>query len=302
MNKAIAVEPECWRRPRLVAAVEAAGAQVVPAAEATALVWADPQQSEAFPGLLHDQLDWVQLPYAGIDPFLHMLDNDRVWTCGKGVYAQPVAEAALGMLLAGFRHLAAYARETTWTAPFGQNLHGANVVILGGGGITQELMALLAPFGCHVTVLRRTASNFPGADSTRTLADLHQVLPDADAVFLALALTPETRQVIGTAELALLKPNAWIVNVARGGHIDTAALVAALQDETIGGAALDVTEPEPLPDGHPLWTLSNCLITPHVANTPEMGLELLARRVTSNVERYLADQELLGPVNTQAGY
>ena len=302
MSKAIAVEPECWRRPRLVAAVEAAGAQVVPAAEATALVWADPQTPEAFPGLLHDQLEWVQLPYAGIDPFLHMLDGDRLWTCGKGVYAQPVAEAALGMLLAGFRHLAAYAREITWAAPVGQNLHGANVVILGGGGITEELIPLLTPFGCHVTVLRRTASDFPGADSTRTLADLHRVLPDADAIFVALALTPETQQVIGGAELALMKHTAWIVNVARGGHIDTAALVTALQDEAIGGAALDVTEPEPLPDGHPLWTLPNCLITPHVANTPEMGLELLARRVTSNVERYLADQQLLGPVNTKAGY
>ena len=298
----IAVEPDCWRRPRLVAAVEAAGAQVVAPDEATALVWADPQNPEAFPRLLHAQIDWVQLPYAGIDPFLHMLDNDRIWTCGKGVYAQPVAEAALGMVLAGFRHLAAYARETTWTAPVGQNLHGANVVILGGGGITEELVPLLVPFGCHVTVLRRTPNAFPGADSTRTLADLHRVLPGADAVFIALALTPETQQVIGGAELALMKHTAWIVNVARGGHIDTAALVTALQDEAIGGAALDVTEPEPLPDGHPLWTLPNCLITPHVANTPEMGLELLARRVTSNVERYLADQQLLGPVNTKAGY
>lgn len=302
MQRAIAVEPECWRRPRLVAAVEAAGVSVVPVAEATALVWADPQNPQAFPGLLHDQLDWVQLPYAGIDPFLHMLDDKRVWTCGKGVYAQPVAEAALGMLLAGFRNIAAYARETTWSAPVGQNLHGANVAILGGGGITEELMPLLAPFGCHVTVLRRTATDFPGADSTRTLADLHQVLPTADAVFLALALTPETQGVIGATELTLMKQTAWIVNVARGGHIDTEALIDALRTESIGGAALDVTDPEPLPDDSPLWSLPNCLITPHVANTPEMGLELLARRVTANVERYLVDGELLGPVDTRAGY
>lgn len=302
MDKAIAVEPECWRKTKLVAAVEAAGMPVVPASEATALIWADPQNPEAFPKLLHDKMDWVQLPYAGIGPFLHMLDNDRLWTCGKGVYAQPVAEAALGMLLAGFRHLAGYARETTWAAPVGQNLHGANVVILGGGGITEELMPLLDPFGCHVTVLRRTDSAFPGADATRTLAELHQVLPHADAVILALSLTPETQGVIGRAELALMKDTAWIINVARGGHIDQSALVAALESRSIGGAALDVTEPEPLPDGHPFWTLPNCLITPHVANTPEMGLELLAKRVTQNVERYLAGQELLGPVDTHAGY
>ncbi|MBT5753408.1 MAG: hypothetical protein KC481_05305 [Acidimicrobiaceae bacterium] len=302
MDKAIAVEPECWRKTKLVAAVEAAGMPIVPASEATALIWADPQNPEAFPELLHDEMDWVQLPYAGIGPFLHMLDNDRLWTCGKGVYAQPVAEAALGMLLAGFRHLAGYARETTWAAPVGQNLHGANVVILGGGGITEELMPLLAPFGCHVTVLRRTDAAFPEADATRTLAELHQVLPHADAVILALSLTPETQGVIGRAELALMKDTAWIINVARGGHIDHSALVAALESRSIGGAALDVTEPEPLPDGHPFWTLPNCLITPHVANTPEMGLELLAKRVTQNVERYLAGQELLGPVDTHAGY
>ena len=302
MTKSVAVEPECWRRPRLVAAVEAAGVDVVPVDQATALIWADPQNPEAFPAMLHERLDWVQLPYAGIDPFLHMLDTDRVWTCGKGVYAQPVAEAALAMLLAGFRNIVGYARETTWSAPVGQNLHGADVVILGAGGITEELVPLLAPFGCHITVLRRTAQDFPGAHATLTLADLHQVLPDADAVFLALALTPETRGVIGQVELELMKQTAWIVNVARGGHIDTAALVAALGSETIGGAALDVTDPEPLPDSSPLWTLANCLITPHVANTPEMGLELLARRVTTNVERYMAGQELLGPVDTQAGY
>jgi len=302
VNKTIAVEPECWRKGQLVAAVEAAGVSVVPVEEATALIWADPQNPEAFPDLLHDDLDWVQLPYAGIGPFLHMLDEDRVWTCGKGVYAQPVAEAALAMLLAGFRNLVSYARQTSWADPVGQNLHGANVVILGGGGITEELVPLLTPFGCHITVLRRSTEPFAGADETRTLAALHDVLPNADAVIIALSLTPQTQGVIGAGELALMKSNAWIVNVARGGHIDTAALVAALQSNAIGGAALDVTDPEPLPDDHPLWMLPNALITPHVANTPEMGLGLLAKRVTANVERYLAAEPLLGPVDTQIGY
>ena len=99
-----------------------------------------------------------------------------------------------------------------------------------------------------------------------------------------------------------MKPSAWIINVARGGHIDTAALIAALETGSIGGAALDVTEPEPLPDSSPLWTLPNCLITPHVANTPEMGLVLLAQRVGENVTRYLAGEPLLGPVDIEAGY
>ena len=302
MTKRIAVEPECWRRAALVDAVEAAGGEVVPVAEASALIWADPQNPEDIPDALHDGLDWVQLPYAGIGPFLHLLDDQRAWTCGKGVYAQPVAEAALGMLLAGFRHLAGYARETSWSDPVGQNLHDANVVILGGGGITEELVPLLAPFRCDITVLRRSAEPFPGATSTWTLADLDAVLPHADAVVLALALTPETHHVIGAEQLALMKSSAWIVNVARGGHIDTAALIAALEADSIGGAALDVTEPEPLPDSSRLWTLPNCLVTPHVANTPEMGLVLLAQRVGQNVTRYLTNERLLGPVDIEAGY
>jgi len=302
MTKAIAVEPECWRKADLVAAVEAGGGTVVPVSEATALVWADPQNPDLFPPMLHDGLDWVQLPYAGIDPFLHMLDEKRLWTCGKGVYARPVAEAVLGLLLAGFRNIGDYARQTTWTDPVGQNLHGANVVVLGGGGITEELLPLLEPFGCHITVIRRSAQPFQGAHETLTLEALHTVLPEADAVVLALALTPETRHVIGAAELAAMKPSAWLINVARGGHVDHDALTAALQHDAIGGAALDVTEPEPLPDGHPLWTLPNCLITPHIANTPEMGLELLVNRVTRNVRHYLAGQDLIGPVDTGAGY
>ena len=117
-----------------------------------------------------------------------------------------------------------------------------------------------------------------GATATATLAELDALLPAADVVILALALTPETEGVIGARQLELMKPTAWLVNVARGGHVDTDALVAALAADAIGGAALDVTDPEPLPDGHPLWSSPHCLITPHVANTPEMGLILLAER------------------------
>lgn len=302
MSASVAVEPDCWRKPDLVAAVERGGGTVVPPQEATALIWADPQNPQLFPPTVHDGLDWVQLPYAGIGPFLHLLDEQRTWTCGKGVYARPVAEAALAMLLAGFRNLVAYGRADTWSAPVGQNLHGANVLVLGGGGITEELLPLLKPFDCHVTVLRRQAAPFPGAHATHTLDDLHRVLPAADAVVLALALTPQTAGVIGEAELALMKPTSWLVNVARGGHVDTAALVQALDDRTIGGAALDVTDPEPLPDAHPLWGHPRCLITPHIANTPEMGLALLAERVEANVARYAAGEPLIGPVDVKAGY
>ena len=160
----------------------------------------------------------------------------------------------------------------------------------------------LAPFDCHITVLRRSPDALPGVNRTATLSELNEVLPIADAVVLALALTPETAGVIGAEQLALMKSTAWIVNVARGGHIDTDALVAALDAGAIGGAALDVTDPEPLPAGHRLWSISNCLITPHVGNTPEAGLALLADRVSENVARYLNDDRLIGIVDVEQGY
>ena len=100
----------------------------------------------------------------------------------------------------------------------------------------------------------------------------------------------------------MMEDDAWIVNVARGRHIITDHLVEALQRRTIGGAGLDVTDPEPLPDGHALWSLPNCIITPHVGNTPEMAKPLLAKRVTENVRRYRKGKELLGLVDVEAGY
>jgi D-3-phosphoglycerate dehydrogenase len=133
--------------------------------------------------------------------------------------------------------------------------------------------------------------------------DLHLALADADAVVLALALTGETRGIIGAAELKGMKSHAWLVNVARGSHIVTADLVDALSHGTIAGAALDVTEPEPLPDGHPLWSMPNCLITPHVgAGNLTAAVRLLAARVTDNVRRFGTGAPLLGLVQPPFAY
>jgi phosphoglycerate dehydrogenase-like enzyme len=300
----IAVEPQSGRHDTLVPAVEAGGGTVVAADDAVALVWADPARPDLLASYLRPHHRWIQLPYAGIENFvgLGLLDRERIWTCGKGVYAEPVAEHVLACLLAGFRGVVTYARARSWSAPEGQNLHGARVLVLGGGAITAELLPLLAPFGCEVVVLRREPDLLPGAARVATLAELHAELPAADAVVVALALTPATRGVIGTAELRLMAPHAWLVNVARGAHVDTAALTTALAEGWFAGAALDVTDPEPLPADHPLWAEPRCLITPHVANTPEMGERLLARRVTENVRRWLAGEALLGPVDVDLGY
>jgi phosphoglycerate dehydrogenase-like enzyme len=298
----IAVEPPCWRRDALVAAVEAGGGTVVELDDASALVWADPQAPDLLPEHVHDGLDWVQLPYAGVEPFIHMLDRDRMWTCGKGVYTRPVAEHILAFILAAFHNLGPYSAATEWTPPVGRNLYGSRVLILGGGGIVRDLLPLLAPFGTHNVVLRRTPAPLDGARSVATLESLHDELPLADVVVLALAVTAETIGVIGAPELALMKDDAWLVNLARGVHVDTEALVDAFEAGAIGGACLDVTEPEPLPTGHPLWSFDNCLITPHVGNTPEMGIALLADRVTENVMRYRAGEKLIGPVDLDLGY
>jgi phosphoglycerate dehydrogenase-like enzyme len=303
---AVAVEPDCWRRQVLVDAVEAGGGLVVGPSEADALVWAEPARADLMPAMLDDNpnIRWVQLPYAGIEPFLDMLRARAhlEWTCGKGVYAAPVAEHILMLALAGMRGLATYARSSTWAAPEGRNLFGANVTILGGGGITEELLPLLAPFRCNVTVIRNRVSAMQGATTVVGPDRLHDILPTTDLLVLALALTPDTTEIIAKPELDLLSDHAWIINLARGRHIATDDLVDALRAGQIGGAALDVTDPEPLPDGHPLWDLANCLITPHVGNTPAMGLPLLADRVEENVRRRVAGEPLVGPVDTDLGY
>ena len=298
----VAVEPENWRRDALVKAVELGGAKVCNTKEASALIWASPEKPELISDYIADNHDWVQLPFAGIEPFVEMLDYQRLWTCGKGVYSPAVAEHALGMMLALKRNLVEYAQSTQWSRGIGNNMYGAKVTILGGGGIAEDIIPLLKPFECEITVIRKTTTPLSGASQTLQLKDLGTVLPTTDVLLIALALTEETENLIGESELGLLPKNAIVVNVARGKHIVTEDLVESLRNREILGAALDVTEPEPLPLGHPLWGLSNCLITPHTANTPEMGIKLLSSRVTENVSRYIQGFELIGCIDIDSGY
>jgi phosphoglycerate dehydrogenase-like enzyme len=165
-----------------------------------------------------------------------------------------------------------------------------------------ELLRLLAPFDVDATVVRRRDQPIAGAARTVGSECLDEALDGALVVYLALALTPETRRIIGARQLDVMAGQAWLVNVARGGHVDTDALVAALAAGSIAGAALDVTDPEPLPDGHPLWAAPNCMITPHTADTWPMIVPLLSERITTNVARFVAGQPLVGLVDVQAGY
>ena len=245
---------------------------------------------------------WVQLPFAGVERFVQHLDPARTWTCAKGAYAEPVAEHALALALAGLRGLAARARASSWGEQGAITLYDAPVVVLGGGGITTALLDLLAPLRCDVTVVRRSADPVPGAARTVAPEALLDVLPGAALVVLALALTPETEHVIGAAELAAMSPTAVLVNVARGRHVDTDALVEALRSGSLGAAALDVTDPEPLPAGHPLWREPRCLITPHTANPWQTAQPLLARRTQDNVRRFARGERLQGLVDLAVGY
>jgi phosphoglycerate dehydrogenase-like enzyme len=290
-----------------VDAVRAGGGIPVKLGEqADAVIWLSPRDLDGLAAVLEDQpgIRWVQLPFAGVENAMAagFIDDSRAWTCAKGSYAEPVAEHALMLALAGLRVLPERIRAHRWGAPAGISLYDSRVTILGGGGITRALLRLLAPFRMEVTVVRRQAEPVPGAARTVATAQLDDVLPGALVVFVALALTPATRHIIGAARLAAMDDRAWLVNVARGPHVHTDALVTALRAGDIGGAGLDVTDPEPLPDGHPLWSAPNCIITPHTADTWEMVIPLLAARITANVAHFAAGEPLEGPVDPAAGY
>lgn len=294
-----------------VDAVRAGGGEVAGLSEATrGIVWLSSKNAADLVGILHDHpgIGWVQLPWAGVDAFSAVLasyagESRPLWTSAKGAYSQPVAEHALALALALLRVFPKRVIARSWPSlKEGVSLFGLNVLVIGAGGITVELMRLLEPFGVDVTVVRRGPDPMPGAERTFTSEHLLEVLPEADVVVVAAAFTADTAKLIGAEQLAAMKPTSVLVNIARGGLVDTDALVAALEAGTIAGAGLDVTDPEPLPDGHPLWTAPNLIITPHSADTPSMTAPLLAERIRVNVEAFLGDGRFVGVVDPKAGY
>ena len=305
----IAILPE--PSARFVEAVESGGGVVSPLSDRTrGVVWLDSRNTAPLEDVLsaHPGIGWVQLPWAGVDAFAAVLSRhaDRpfpLWTSAKGAYSEPVAEHALTLTLATLRGLPEKARSTSWAPrPTGLSLFGRRVLIVGAGGIAAEIVRLLAPFHTEVTVVRRSAAPMPGVARTVTSDQLVAVLPDADVVILAAAATSETQNLIGAAELAAMRADAVLVNIARGTLVDSAALVDALHAGHLTGAGLDVTAPEPLPDGHPLWTAPRCIITSHSADTPEMIAPLLAERVRRNVEALLGHGAFVGVVDPALGY
>lgn len=296
MPVAVHVGPEA--EEEITGAVEAAGGVLAPLEEADAVVWLDSNPGE-FPEL-PPSVRWVQLPSAGVERWVERVHPDGpVFTTAAGAYAQPVAEHALALLLAGIHR--------TWSAtwdpqPYRPLSLGASVAIVGAGGIGRALIAMLAPMGVEVVAVTRRGHDVPGAARTLPAERTDEAWGAADHVVLAAPATAATRRLVGAEQLAAMRDGAWLVNVARGSLVDTEALVAALREGRIGGAALDVTDPEPLPDDHPLRAEPRAIITPHIAGPPGGERPLLAERVRENLERFAAGRDLVAPIDPQAGY
>jgi D-3-phosphoglycerate dehydrogenase len=287
-------------QPELARAVESAGGSVVSLSQADGVVW-NGTKPDSLPDLPRS-VRWVQLPSAGVEPWMERISATPqvTFTSAAGAYAPQVAEHALALLLAGVRGVAASARQKTWEIPAHDTLAGATVAIIGAGGIGRALITRLGSFAVEVIAVTRRGHDVPGAARTLPADRLDEIWDAADHFVIAAPATDATRHLVGAPELAKMRSHAWIVNVARGSLIDSDALAEALRERRIGGAALDVTEPEPLPDGHPLWDLA--LITPHIANPEHALTRRLAERVHENVTRLASGEALLAQIDPERGY
>ncbi|MDP8929664.1 MAG: D-isomer specific 2-hydroxyacid dehydrogenase family protein [Actinomycetota bacterium] len=288
----------------MVSAVRRAGGRVAEDLhEADAVVWLD-SDPESLMSRLHDGLRWVQLPSAGVRSGVEagLLDRELQVTSTAGAYAPQVAEHALALLLACFRQLHRYARASAWAPQETRSLAGSTAAIVGAGGIGTALIELLGGLQVQILAVNRSGEAVDGAQATLPASRLDEVWPKVDAVVLSAPETPETHHLVGRAQLSAMRDDVALVNVARGTLVDTAALVEALAEERIGVAALDVTDPEPLPDDHPLWREPRALITCHTANPRDALETALVERVERDVERFAAGEQLLGVVDPDRGY
>jgi phosphoglycerate dehydrogenase-like enzyme len=290
-------------------AVAEGGGITAGAEGADGVIWTDAGDPGALGRLLESSpARWVQLPFAGIERFVQagVVTSDRIWTCAKGAYGPATAEHALALMLAAARQIHRYVRLRSWVEPgpgsLERRLADASVLVFGAGGIGRSLIEMLAPLGARLVAVNRSGSPVPGARRTVPMAALDDVIGDADWVVITAPLTDETKGLFDRRLLSKMSPDAWLINVARGGIVDTDALVEALRGGGIAGAALDVTDPEPLPDGHPLWAMDNAIVTPHVANTWDMALPELRALVRKNVAHYAAGEGLDGLVDPSLGY
>ncbi len=302
-NNKISILPKSF--PEYENAVINAGGDLVAFDETVAaVIWTDYSKPNDLHELLktNPQVSWVQLPFAGVDAFSEVISHPIRFTSAKGAYRQPVAEHAMLLMMALGRVISERVLAKSWGKNFAVSLYDSRILIVGGGGITEELLLLLAPFNTEVAVIRNRDIPLEGATVTRTFDALDEELAKADFVVIAAALTEETRGLFDAKKFALMKSSAYLVNVARGPLVVTGDLIVALESGQIAGAATDVTDPEPLPDGHPLWNAPNMLITPHTADTRVQVVPLFSKRIDVNVRAYLGQGDWVGIVDPILGY
>ncbi|APT85217.1 dihydrofolate reductase [Corynebacterium aquilae DSM 44791] len=287
--------------PQCATALREAGADIVDTMEQAEGFLFTQTPTDPFPELT-DNITWVQFPMAGINSFLDqgIITPGRRYSNASGVYGEQVAEAALAMILGLYHQHPTVTRADSWSVrpELDTNtrwLRGRTVFIIGYGGIGRDLERYLEPF--NVNLIRMRSQGIDGGYDT-----LHDALAAADIVVLACPLTEKTNKLMGAEEFAAMKNDALLINVARGEVVDTDALVNALDNGEIAGAGIDVTDPEPLPDGHALWGRNNVIITPHTANTYASMDALLAPVVAENYTRLINGEKMLTEVDPDRGY
>ena len=260
------------------------------------------------------KLRWVHTFSAGVDRHVpEMAKYERVLlTNNTGAYDVPIAEHVMAMIFAAAKrvpeHLVAQGRHEWQREVPHAEVRAATLVILGMGSIGSELARLACGVGMYVIGVRRDASRrdpspeAPAVDRIVSSDRFIEVAREADYLAVTAALTPQTRGMVSAEVLRVLKPTAWVINIARGPIVDEAALAAALKEKRIGGAALDVFETEPLPAESPLWSLDGAILTPHVSNSSPKVRERSLALVVENVRRFKAGEPLLNLVDRAVGY
>lgn len=249
---------------------------------------------------------WVSTHAAGVDhyPLERIREKGMLLTKGSGAGAVPIAESVLLFILSAAKTFPFFVESSArkeWPGqrPAAIELCGSQALIVGYGAIGRAVAERLRPFGVDVVGVRRHVDGESGIVGALEWRDrIHEF----DWIVLTAALTAETRHMLGEAEFQRMKPTSWIVNIARGGLIDQDALVAALHSGRPRGAYLDVTDPEPLPADHPLWSAPNVVITGHSSGRGTRSMQRYATLFLDNLERFRTGQSLINVVDPSAGY
>jgi len=247
-------------------------------------------------------LQWIQVVSSGIDFYPKWLFNGPPVSTSRGGAAENIAEFALAAIFAAAKHLPdIWVHDAQWNFTALTPLKGSTLGILGFGAIGRSLAAKAHALGIKVLALRESQTPFD-VEGVEAARDIHELFSRADHLVLAAPLTEATRHIVDSAVLASAKKGLHLINIARGGLLDHGALLKALDNGSIGLASLDVTEPEPLPDGHPLYAHPRVRLSPHTSAISSNSRHEIADSFLANLERFLNGLPLENQANVQRGY